>query len=857
MTFLRGLGRTAALPLGAILIASAAFGASLFSAPRPAAADAATRGKRPVPVANPNDPDRPESSAARPEATMEKRVRFPTYRVPGGGIRVPPELAEVAFQPDEDGEGEVAGAWPASPEALARIARGTIGANVRLNDTTDDPPHTCNSETHLAAAGDQVVAGWNDGRIFPDPPGAAGYAYSIDGGATWTDGGLLPAPPDAVYHGDPVLATDGQGNFYYASLYSPDGDRSTVSVNRGRFLGDSLVWDPPVEVFISSLSDFYDKEWMACDPVDGTLYLACTLFTGGGGSSIVFSRSTDHGATWSSRRSLTSSNVEGVQGSRLVVGPDRELILMYFAYDYSRKLSFIRLRRSTDQGATFGLKITLPAGEDGVITNYGSGPPGFNRGRGIGLPSLAVDRSSGPRRGRLYAVWEETVDYLPDPLGTLGPLLEQEPNGAADSARTLVVGQTVLGRLEAPTDQDWFRFEGEAGRTAIFYLAPDSTDPGYAEIRLFCEGGGASDRVMFSDLGVGYGLIVYTLPRTGVYYASVRVSNLTGRYALATGWHRPRASDLARDTRDVIVQSSADGIAWDAPRVVSTAPRADEAFPEVAVDGGGALWIDWYGHRADSCAIRSEVFFTRSTDGGAHFEPEARASDGPPINWNLVATNLAPNMGDYMALVADRCRVYANFSDGRDGTPDAWLAVLDECSTPVGIAWRGFTVLPGGVRVSWQSTRGDLEAARVERRALDGPWREIGNVLATPNGTLAFVDPTARAGGRYGYRLLDRSGVEIVGSEAWIEVPARAALALNVSSVGARGTLELDVTWADASPARLEVFDAGGRRVRVERNDAPEPKRAHHSLAGFTPGIYWVMITQAGASKSARAVILR
>ncbi len=854
MTLLRGLGRTAALPLGAILIVTAALGAPSSPSPRPAAADSANHALRPVPVANERDPDRPEWSAAHPEAAIEKRVRFPTYRAPGGGVRVPPELAEVAFQPDEEREGA---SWPASPEALMPLARGTIGANVRLNDTTDDPPRTCNSETHLAAAGDRLVAGWNDGKIFPNPPGAAGYAYSIDGGAHWTDGGLLPAPPEAVYHGDPVLATDGQGNFYYASLYSPDGDRSTVSVNRGRFHGDSLVWDPPVEVFFPSLADFYDKEWMACDPVDGSVYLTCTLFTGGGGSEIVFSRSVDHGASWSARRSLTSSNVQGVQGSRVVVGPDRELSVMYFAYDYSRKRSFMRMRRSTDQGATFQLQSTLPAGPDGVITNYGSGPPGFNRGRGIGLPSLAVDRSSGPRRGRLYATWEESVDYLPDPLGTLGALVELEPNGAADSARTLVVGQTALGRLEAPTDQDWFRFEGEAGRTAIFYLAPDSTDPGYGEIRLFCEGGGAGDRVMFSDLGVGYGLIVYTLPRTGAYNVSVRVANLTGRYTLATGWHTPGANDLARDTRDVIVQSSADGITWDAPRVVSAAPNADEAFPEAAVDGGGALWIDWYGHRADACAILSDVFFTRSTDGGAHFEPEARASDGPSINWNLAATNLAPNMGDYMALVADGCRVYANFSDARDGTPDAWLALLDECLTPVGIAWRGFTIVPAGVRVAWQSTRGDLDVARVERRTLDTGWLELGSSRAAVDGTLAFVDPTARAGLRYGYRLLDRSGVGIDGSEAWIEVPAGAALSLSVSAVGVRGALELDVTWADASPAQLEVFDAGGRRVRVERHDAPEPRSTHRSLAGFTPGIYWVVITQGGASRSARAVVLR
>jgi hypothetical protein len=35
-----------------------------------------------------------------------------------------------------------------------------------------------------------------------------------------------------------------------------------------------------------------------------------------------------------------------------------------------------------------------------------------------------------------------------------------------------------------------------------------------------------------------------------------------------------------------------------------------------------------------------------------------------------------PNMGDYNALIADGMNVYANWSDGRDGTPDSYFARL-------------------------------------------------------------------------------------------------------------------------------------------------------------------------------------
>jgi hypothetical protein len=830
---------------GCVSAATASWAGTAPPAPRP--------GTAPVPVdTTRRGPPRSESVAT----TSARAPLFPTYAAPGGGLYVPPDLVTLALE-DRDEEEKPEIAW-SEPRRLAPPEGQPPGTNVRINDPTSDLPGTCNSETHIAAWGRFLVAGWNDGAVFPDSPGAGGYAYSTDWGQTWIDGGLLSTVEPSVYRGDPVITVDGQGNFYYASLYSPDDVASNLSINHGRFVGDSLVWDPPVMPVYSTPADFLDKEWLTCDPANGYVYLTWTRFSVLGGSSIEFSRSLDGGQTWSGRRALTSPIPQGVQGSRILVGPDHELFVMYFVYDYGTQYTFMRCRRSRDFGLTWDVQSNLQAGTHGVISPYGSGPPGFNRGRGIGLPSVAMDRTSGPRRGRYYAVWEESVDYLRDRLGNAGTRLENEPNGSADTANVITIGSLIRGNLEAHHEQDWYQFSGQAGQTVLLYLFPGDTAAGGGDLQLFCEKGRPIDRVMFSELGGGYSFIVYTLPTTGVYYFAVRVAVYTGNYKIATGWHTPVSTDLAQDTRDIVFQSSADGITWDPPKRLSVeGVYTDDAFPEVAVDGSGRVWVDWYGHRSDACGLLTDVYVTQSEDGGETFTPSVKVNDGGSINWNGVATNLVPNMGDYMALIADDCRVYANFTDGRGGTPDSWLALLHECSTPVSISWRGFERMSRGVRLLWQVIEGRPLEVVLERRQESSEWSAVAAGRSDARGTLAIVDADAQRGQRYAYRLVsaDRSREALTGA-IWVDVPATIRLMLRVA--GSRsGAIPVTFALPTDEPARLDVFDVAGRRLRsvALRRDGDDSQR--YDVTNLLAGLYWIRLSQGGRQVAARAVVLR
>jgi hypothetical protein len=132
---------------------------------------------------------------------------------------------------------------------------------------------------------------------------------------------------------------------------------------------------------------FEDKEWAATDlnpssPFANTIYCSWTRFSFG--TDILLVRSTDEGITWNTP--VQVSDQGGVQGSFPAVGPNGELYVVWLSYNGSGQILF---DKSTDGGLTFGT--------DKVISNS---PNAW-------FPHLAVDLSSGPNNGYIYAVWND------------------------------------------------------------------------------------------------------------------------------------------------------------------------------------------------------------------------------------------------------------------------------------------------------------------------------------------------------------------------------------------------------------------------------------------------------------------
>jgi hypothetical protein len=552
---------------------------------------------------------------------------------------------------------------------------------VKANDKTGDAANAGQAEQHLAFLGLNGLCAWNDGQGFVVGPDVQGYGYTTNGGASWTDGGVpLKAGTISAWTSDPsVTVNEKTGDFYYNGLTANGAGFNGVGVVRGHFSGASFIWDAATVVASGSNTTVaYDKQWIAADSSNGNIYVSWTLFTTTG-DAIQFSRSTDNGATWSVPIQISGAWENGlVSGSRPAVGPNGEVYVSYSAIGPIDADS-MKIAKSTNGGVSFSPAVVSGT----VFDNYFDGAPGFNRGRAVTFPSIAVDRSFGPDRGRVYVSYQECVNFYGDPLGGGTSKSEVENNGNFANATPFTINQTLRGAIATGEIDNW-KFPATAGTTYIFFVDSVRTTTFKYTLRLYCPNDTtvvsrlalSSDGASSSSVNV-HALIVWTAPTTNTYFLRVQSSASTGGYRIRTGTHTPLGSDVGRDTRDVVVVNSANGVTgWSTKkRVNDDAPLYDNWLPEVAVPCDGkayTMWFDWRDTPA-SCFGGSNIYVSRSTDGGNTWAANQAATTATTANWTQVLSNIAPNQGDYNGMYGGDC-VGMAWADGRLGDADVFTA---------------------------------------------------------------------------------------------------------------------------------------------------------------------------------------
>jgi hypothetical protein len=139
----------------------------------------------------------------------------------------------------------------------------------------------------------------------------------------------------ALAAGDPMMAWDGQGDLFYmgnnfnrgvengvsGGTRDNTGDIWVATYAPGR-AGDGSRYVRTVLLATNTFGkgNFNDKTDLTVDPVTGNVYAAWSDFHGNGCNEILFSRSTDHGATFSAPLKI-SSGICGNQGPSIVIGP--------------------------------------------------------------------------------------------------------------------------------------------------------------------------------------------------------------------------------------------------------------------------------------------------------------------------------------------------------------------------------------------------------------------------------------------------------------------------------------------------------------------------------------------------------
>ena len=328
------------------------------------------------------------------------------------------------------------------------------------------------SETSIAASGQNIVATYNSSAnqpIIPNPVGPglifihrflSAFSTSRDGGRTWTSGFFPPVSGSIFTFGDPVVATDRLGNFFFSNLGADAEGKATIQVNKSTDGGNT--WSDAVVV---QQDDGSDKDWMAVGPdpfqhSQDNVYVTWTSFQTSG-AQLRLGRSTDGGATWTTKIVFAPSAdpdpthpQNSLQNTNPFVDPITGRLYIPFLHFSNADQDFFQILISDDAGETFSFATfnvpgapdptLLPLVQPGELTDCRSGGfrlaihSGPNAGGRFGLRSFvhssrtSTQPAFAARNGILYLAWaQSTSPSFGDPNGNSNVMFIRSDDGGA------------------------------------------------------------------------------------------------------------------------------------------------------------------------------------------------------------------------------------------------------------------------------------------------------------------------------------------------------------------------------------------------------------------------------------------
>jgi hypothetical protein len=317
-----------------------------------------------------------------------------------------------------------------------------------------------------------VFAGWNDYCLTDLAAGWQGFAFSLDGGESWTNSIVPGYPQDTSAEGmasplfgthtdagDPIAAFDNDGNLFVGGIAFNRVKPSNGDVYVASY-GTNPVGAYPVDYLRTRVVGrgtpseviggiFQDKPMLEVDRTDsaheGNVYVCWSRFTGAGQNKVYFSRSTDHGNTFSAPISISrSEDIKSVQGCDIAIEGDGDVYVTFRSFTSNRnQQAGLGFARSTDGGATFSRASLIT---DATIYN----PFDTDRNCGDGpvhCPSDLVfhrvplePRVTADQTGELEGVWLTYNAVKPDTIVPSDPAKAM----SYSSAGAGVVGQSVI-----------------------------------------------------------------------------------------------------------------------------------------------------------------------------------------------------------------------------------------------------------------------------------------------------------------------------------------------------------------------------------------------------------------------------
>ncbi len=308
------------------------------------------------------------------------------------------------------------------------------------------------------------------------------YYVSQDTGRTWE---VKQLQSSFGVWGDPALAVDTAGAFYFFHLSNPQNGNWIDRIVCQKTTDGGSSWNDGSFTGLNG-AKAQDKQWPVVDRTNNMIYLTWTQFDEYGStdpadsSIILFSKSADEGLTWSSPKRINKiagdciDSDKTVEGAVPAVGPNGEV---YVVWAGPNGLVF---NRSLDQGESWLPEETpvdpMPGGWDHSVSGIY---------RANGLPVTMCDLSNGPYRGTLYVNWTDQRNGAAD----TDVWLIKSTNGGQSWSTPVRVNEDASQRQQFFT---WMTIDQSTGYLYfVFYdrrdHAGDSTDVFLAMSR---DGGG-------------------------------------------------------------------------------------------------------------------------------------------------------------------------------------------------------------------------------------------------------------------------------------------------------------------------------------------------------------------------------
>jgi hypothetical protein len=415
----------------------------------------------------------------------------------------------------------------------------------------DPSPYAALAHIREATAGDPVVAWDGHGRVFLD----------------------------AEASGDPAGTNKTFGDVWVATFDNPTEGTTSVDLQQDgkRFVGSSLV------ALGSSapnfLGKFQDKTALQADHTgsacDATVYFAVTRFSGAAGNvAIYFSRSTDHGATWSTPMKVSAS-IREVQDPEISITGNGHVYVTFHQFAFTNgQPDAINYVKSTDCGKTFSpphqLVTFIPASPTDV-SDPEPIPPGSSRTKA----PASLNRDCGDFADHCLA-------------GFTFFRYDVTPRSAADQTDSssefvyVVYAATKPGSVVSTGTTYGTVAPGLGGQATAYFL------------RLNGATGAVTDPTPLDDQPAGHQIFPAIAADSGRLHVIWWDSRNDGNYSAT----RPIGNDANGNTGPALdvfgTVSTTQGATWATPTRISTLTTAPnfEQFSDRAVPfGGDYLWV--------------------------------------------------------------------------------------------------------------------------------------------------------------------------------------------------------------------------------------------------------------------------